>query len=390
MSGVTKSVKRTEPQELVIANAKIVLVDEIIDGTIKIVDGGIEDISPGGGTPVHAVDCDGDYLIPGLIDVHTDNLEKHLEPRPGVRWPILPALFSHDRLIIGCGITTVYDALCIGDFTGNKRGRRQALELALQGLHQAAETDVLAAKHLLHLRCEVPTANVVEALENHIHDPFVGMVSVMDHTPGQRQWHDLERWREFNRDRYTPAELDQILAGRIAFQNAEAENNRERVIDLAKAHGLPLASHDDTTVAHAEEAAAAGVGIAEFPTTIAAARAARGAGMATIMGGPNVVKGGSHSGNVSAAALAEAGLLDGLASDYVPASMIHGAFFLHAEYGLALVDAIALVTANPAAMVGLDDRGAIAVGKRADLVRIRVCHGVPAVVDVWRGGHKVA
>jgi len=390
MPGVNKSVKRSQPEERIIGNARIVLIDEIIDGAVKIIDGEIADISRGSRTPADAVDCGGDYLIPGLIDVHTDNLEKHLEPRPGVRWPILPALFSHDRLIIGSGITTVYDALCIGDFTGNKRGRRQALELALQGLHQAQETDVLAAQHLLHLRCEVPTANVVEALENHIHDPFVGMVSVMDHTPGQRQWHDLDKWRQFNRDRYTPAELDRILADRVRFQDAEAENNRDRVIDMAKAHGLPLASHDDTTVEHAEEAAAAGVRIAEFPTTVAAARAARDAGMATIMGGPNVVKGGSHSGNVSAAALAEAGLLDGLASDYVPASMIHGAFCLHTELGLALVDTIAMVTANPAAMVGLDDRGAIAVGKRGDLVRLRVCHGIPAVVDVWRGGHKVA
>ena len=137
------------------------------------------------------------------------------------------------------------------------------------------------------------------------------------------------------------------------------------------------------------EAKADGIRIAEFPTTHEAARAARQHGMSVIMGAPNVVCGGSHSGNVSALDLAAEDLLDGLSSDYAPKSLLHGAFILHDRIGLPLPKAVATVTAHIAAGVGLPDRGELAPGKRADLIRVRWIGDIPVVRSVWREGPQV-
>jgi alpha-D-ribose 1-methylphosphonate 5-triphosphate diphosphatase len=151
-----------------------------------------------------------------------------------------------------------------------------------------------------------------------------------------------------------------------------------------------LATHDDETVEHVAEAAALGITISEFPVTLEAAKAAHDGGMTVLMGAPNLIRGGSHSGNVSAAELVEAGLMDAFASDYVPVSLLHAAWKLtHDPFGWSLPDAIATVAARPAAAAGLTDRGEIVVGKRADLVRVGTAGAVPMARMVWRAGHRV-
>ena len=377
--------------ELILANAKIVTRDAVVPGSVRVVDGNIVAIDNGLTGVPNAIDVEGDYLLPGLVDIHTDTLEKHMEPRPGVHWPTMGALLTHDRQVAAAGITTVFDSLCVGDFNDGTAGRRDALALSLEATMRAQNDGLLRAEHLLHLRCEVTSEAVVPSFADFADHPLVRLVSVMDHTPGQRQWSDLESWRRFTRSYdLSDAEMDAILEKRLQAQEAYSQSSRSEIVRMTKDRGLALASHDDATADHVMEAVEHGITISEFPTTAEAARLARRHDMWVVMGAPNVVMGGSHSGNVSASALAEVGLLDGLASDYVAMSMIHACFLFRETLDMSMPQAVATVTANPAEMVGLTDRGEIAPGKRADLVRVKDYHHMPVIAGVWRQGRSIA
>jgi len=385
---------------LTLRNAQIVLADEIIHGSVQIKDGLIVDIVSG---PSHVgEDFDGDLLIPGLVEIHTDNLERHLMPRPKVRWPAMAALLSHDAEIAAAGITTVFDALGIGD--GDADGLRGGgMDEILGALDHSQQHQVLRADHHLHIRCELPAPNTLELFQ-----PFatlnqstasdesnrsirVGLLSLMDHTPGQRQWSEIEHARTYftGKKGWSLEKFDRHVAEAPEAQHRYARPHRSHFIAWAREHGVPVASHDDTTPEHIAEAVADGIRISEFPTTMAAAEAARSARMLIVMGGPNVVRGGSHSGNVAAADLARAKLLDALSSDYVPSSLMLGAMQLVEEAGWSLPEAISSVSLKPAQALGLNDRGRIAQGFRADLVRVRRLGVQPAVRAVWRRGHRV-
>jgi alpha-D-ribose 1-methylphosphonate 5-triphosphate diphosphatase len=318
-------------------------------------------------------------------------MEKHIAPRPRVVWPTLPAVLAHDADMAAAGITTVLDALRIGDY-GDGQGRAELVRATVDGVAAARDAGLLRADHRLHLRCELCTPDAADVFDQFADEPTLALVSVMDHTPGQRQFRDVAQWRVYHSGRYNlnDAEMDRHIATKLEMQARHSAANQARIVARAKAHGLMLASHDDTTVEDVVQARAAGITIAEFPTTREAAAAAHQHGLGTIAGAPNVVRGGSHSGNIAAAELAEAGLLDALSSDYVPISLLHAAFLLaDGIETLSLPAAIATVTRTPARMVGLADRGEIAPGQRADLVRARVVGGVPVVRSVWREGALV-
>jgi alpha-D-ribose 1-methylphosphonate 5-triphosphate diphosphatase len=232
--------------------------------------------------------------------------------------------------------------------------------------------------------------DVVERVEPLLARKNLRLFSVMDHTPGQRQWRDLEAYKRYSNLQHEPEGLiRERIDGLRALQAKNAENNLREIAAICRENGFPLASHDDTTSTHVRENAARGVRIAEFPTTLAAAREARALGLAIVMGAPNVVRGGSHSGNVAAAELAREGLLDILSSDYMPASLLHAAFMLPELAGLSLAEALRAVTIAPARAVGLEDRGELSPGKRADAVRVKLVNRVPMVRAVWRGGAQV-
>lgn len=373
--------------EAVLTNARLVLADRVVHGSILLRDGVIAAVDPG--RAAVGEDCDGDLIIPGIVDLHTDNLERQVQPRSSARWPSRSALIAHDAQCAAAGVTTVLDALCFGDL-GYDEGRAQTTQEGLADLDAMEKTGLLRAEHFLHLRCELPapeTPGLVEPAAGH---PRVRLVSLMDHSPGYGQYADLERYRAMRlRDGMTLQEAEH----RIAFlqdQRARVRPlNRRTLLALMMPRGVPLASHDDATEAEVAENAADGIRISEFPTTLVAARAAKQAALEVIAGAPNVVRGGSHSGNVSAGALVQAGTVDALASDYVPISLIEAAFCT-AGNTLTLPQAIALITDRPARMVNLSDRGRIAPGLRADLVRVRVHDGLPIVRHVWRAGIRIA
>jgi alpha-D-ribose 1-methylphosphonate 5-triphosphate diphosphatase len=219
-------------------------------------------------------------------------------------------------------------------------------------------------------------------------------MSLMDHTPGQRQFRDEVKLRDYYRGKSggkTDAELDVLFERRLAYQKTYFANNLREIVALAHEHGIPLASHDDTTEENVSDAVRDRVAVAEFPTTIEAARGLHRAGIGILMGAPNVVRGGSHSGNIAAIDLAREGLLDILSSDYIPSSLLMAALLLPEQVpSIDLAAAVRTVTRTPAEAIGLADRGEIAVGKRADLIRVHVARGIPVVRSVWRGGRRVA
>ena len=380
-----------------ITNVRIVTTDEILLGTVEVRNGAFASVQPGVSHIAAAENWEGDYLLPGLIELHTDNLEKHLEPRPGVRWPAISALLTHDAQVSTAGITTVLDAMGVGDFD-ERSVRAQGLQDAANALHHARDNGLLRAEHLLHIRCELACDNMLEVAKPFLDDPSVRLVSLMDHTPGQRQWMDVERFRVYTQrnQRWSDEYLAEVIRGRQDMQERNAERNRNGLLELCRNRHIPLASHDDTVAEHIDEAVRSGISISEFPTTVLAAVAAREHGLGIVMGAPNLVRGGSHSGNVSALALARDDLLDCLSSDYVPHALLHGAFLLRDQAGWTLPKAIRTVSANPADLVGLKDRGEVTAGKRADFVRVRETpiaanlQSVPVPMASWRQGLRIA
>tara|TARA_R110002110_G_scaffold27583_4_gene100019 strand:+ start:6464 stop:7609 length:1146 start_codon:yes stop_codon:yes gene_type:complete len=377
--------------DLVFTNAQVVTADTVFDGTVHVRDGRVDDVATGHSNLSSAIDLEGDYLLPGFVELHTDNLEKHFAPRPGVVWPPVPAALAHDAQIAAAGITTVFDALAVGDLNENS-ARLRNLKNMSSALAEAGERNLLRADHMIHLRCEVSHSKAVEIFDDYVDAATVRLVSLMDHTPGQRQFTCMDTYKRYYQGKYgmTDDELARFVEVKRESQERYSAPHRATIVDRCRARDITMASHDDATVEHVDEAIENGVTISEFPTTVESASKAHGAGLSVLMGAPNLVLGGSHSGNVSAMDLAQRKVLDILSSDYVPSSMIQGVFMLWQSGSKpTLPAAVATVSTTPARAVGLDDRGEIAVGRRADLVRVSMADDTPTVVSVWRQGHRV-
>jgi alpha-D-ribose 1-methylphosphonate 5-triphosphate diphosphatase len=378
----------------ILTNARLVLSDKVVAGTIVLQGDRIVEVLDGRSDVLSARDMDGDYLTPGAVDVHTDNLERQVQPRAMARWPSRSAMVAHDAQCAAAGVTTVFDALCLGDL-GFDKDRINTFKNGVADLDTLADADLLKAEHFLHLRCEVPAHDMLDLFDPVADHRRARMVSLMDHSPGVGQYANLDFYRALRRrggldDATIERRIRELQEQRKRMRgpNRRALLDRVAVRNVA-GHDLALASHDDRTVEEIAENAADGIRISEFPVTMAAAKAAKQAGMQVIAGAPNIVRGGSHSGNVSVADLLREGAVDALASDYVPSSLIEAAFQC-ARFGIALPEAVALITAQPARLAGLHDRGRIAPGQRADLVRVRLHETLPVVRQVWRAGERVA
>lgn len=377
-------------KELIITNASIITRSEIVRGSLHAVDGSIRSVDASPCALPPAIDLGGDLLIPGLIEIHTDNLEKHLMPRPEVLWPSpIAALMAHDGQICCAGITTVLDAVFLGAYHKHPH-RRELVHSSIAAIRKARELSLCRSEHMIHLRCEVPEGSLLEYFEPYVHDPLLKLVSLNDHTPGQRQWREMETFKAYYqlKEHSQEAVADLVDWHREQQMKYSAENRR-RVSEICRSLRITLASHDDTSEADVLQAVSEGVTVSEFPTTMEAAQKARSCGLKIVAGAPNLVRGGSHSGNLSARDLAQSGLLDSLSSDYVPSGLLQSAFHLHRNLDYSLPDSIARVTTNPADMIGLRDRGEIICGKRADLVRVSLVGSLPIVRTVWREGERV-
>lgn len=374
--------------ETILTNAVLVLPDVTLEGTLVLRDGDIVELQSGRSALPGALDMDGDYLVPGIVDLHTDNLERQVQPRSLARWPSRSAMVAHDAQCAAAGVTTVFDALCLGDL-GFDKERIRTFQDGVVDLDALTEADLLKAEHFLHLRCEVPAQDMLELFDTVADHVLVRMISLMDHSPGVGQYANLDFYRALRRrggldDATIERRMLELQDQRLRLRGP----NRQALLQRVRGRGIALASHDDRTEAEVAENAADGIRVSEFPVTMAAARAAKAADMDVIAGAPNIVRGGSHSGNVAAADLLASEAVDAFASDYVPSSLVEAAFLCADRIGLPR--AIALVSEQPARLAGLTDRGRIAPGQRADLVRVRMHHRLPVVRQVWRAGERVA
>jgi alpha-D-ribose 1-methylphosphonate 5-triphosphate diphosphatase len=375
--------------ETVLTNARLVLPDLLIHGTVLIRDGLIADISEG--TTRTGDDLDGDLLLPGLIELHTDNLERHIEPRPKVGWPHAAAIIAHDAELASVGITTVFDALRVGSVTSKKANYGEYARALADEIMALRDSGALRINHRIHLRAEVCSETLIDELAKFGPEDGVGIVSLMDHTPGQRQFRDMTQLKNYvcGKHGFSDADFLDHVAAQKALSERFAMAHEQTAVTEARRFGAVLASHDDTTPDHVATSARHGARFAEFPTTTEAAQSCRDHGIAVMMGAPNLIRGGSHSGNVAAKALAEADLLDIVSSDYVPSSLLSAALML-GDIWDDLPRGIATVTAAPARAADLTDRGEIAQGKRADLIRVRRFGQAGMLRATWVNGQRVA
>lgn len=377
--------------ETILANATLVLPGETLRGYVRFDDGQISDLGEGTTVPKGAIDCAGDLVMPGLIELHTDNLERHIQPRPKVGWPHAAAIIAHDAELASVGITTVFDALRVGSIVSNadiNHGEyARSLADEILGLR---DDGALRISHFLHLRAEVCSETLIAELDKFGPDDRIGIVSLMDHTPGARQFRDLGKLKEYYVGKYGISEADWLthVEDQKALRARLGTAHEAAAVAAARRYGAVLASHDDTEVEHVAQSAGHGAHFAEFPTTADAARACHDQGIKVMMGAPNLIRGGSHSGNVAARELAEAGLLDIVSSDYVPSSLLSAALMLGDLWG-DMARGIATVTAAPADAARLSDRGHLALGARADVIRVTRIAGAGAVRGVWVRGSRV-
>jgi alpha-D-ribose 1-methylphosphonate 5-triphosphate diphosphatase len=376
--------------EAIFTNYRLQLPHEEVLGTLVVRDGIIADVQPGVVAQGH--NGAGDYLLPGLVELHTDNFEQRLSPRPKVRWPMAVAAVYHDRDLAAAGITTVCDAIAVGDITPTSMRMTQFGPM-INTIHQGQTEGRFAVDHRLHLRCELGYESVYEVVATYADHPLLAMISLMDHTPGQRQFIHIDKYKEYYQGKHgvSDEEMEGFIQGRIEAQQRHAADNRRKLVNLTQTYEVCLASHDDATPEHVQEAIQDGAKIAEFPTTLDAAKEAHLHGLQVLMGAPNLILGKSHSGNVSAMELLEKDVVDIISSDYVPQSLLQAMFLITQQQQKPLYEAMRLFTSNPARAIGLDcDRGSLEVGKRADLITVHHDGVVPRITSVHRQGQRIA
>ena len=375
-----------------ISDCQLVLPDRVVErGALRIEDGRIAEIVEGVRPDADLI-ARGLTVLPGLVDLHGDMLEREIEPRPQAMLPTDLALFELDKRLVATGITTAFAAVTFHRFGNDAVRSEERGRQISQIVHDLR--DVLLTDFRIHARFEVTNPEAAPILSSLIEAGWVHLVSLNDHTPGQGQYRDIEHYVqtmiEWRKLRKGMAETEDEIRARIAQQQSQPKSwdMVTNLARLARDRHIPLASHDDDSPEKVAFVAGLGATISEFPVCIEAAKAARASGMRTIMGAPNALLGRSHSNNLSALDGIRLGLVDILAADYHPASMLQSACAIAASGTLPLHKAVRLISLNPAEAAGLADRGSLEIGKRADLVLVEMVNR-PRVRGTLRQGRPV-
>ncbi len=362
-----------------LANLRAVLPETVLEDVFIEIDNGI--IQAIGQTQNGGIDAQNYLLLPGLIDLHGDMIERDVEPRPKAYFPTDLALFELDKRLAALGITTAYAAISFAE--ANKKQYLRSEERASDTIQLINSLkDELLVDTRIHARFELSNLNAPQILHKLLETEQLDMISLNDHTPGQGQYRDIEKhiqhvaaWRGVSEESFRKEVLERLER---LNQNPPSWDVIRSLCAEAKSKAIVLASHDDDTTAKVELVANLGASISEFPVTLEAAGAAKDKGLFTIMGAPNAYRGQSNTGNLSALEALEEGVLDILASDYYPAAMLHIIFKLNKQ-GMPLHEAVKLVSSNPAKAAKLNDRGSLELGKRADFILLDDSQGLPRV-----------
>ena len=388
-------------QSFAVVNATVVLSDRVLDGgAVLVKDGLIADVAPSaaalGEEPAHQIDAEGAYLLPGIVELHNDGYEYELNPRPGDNIPPPLALATFDRRLVAAGVTTEFHAISFMNRASTGRSVTAA-ERASTDIAELRREGFRPVDHQILHRLDVWSPDVLDMVFASVDRMPVRYLSLNDHTPGQGQFRDVDgyiaRMKAYEETRgNAPLDVDgmyQTIAKRAADTETlpsihgrlRAEHERQPLI---------VATHDDDSVQKVDFGWNLGARVAEFPVTIEAARRQRELGMPILVGAPNIVRGGSQSGNLDARELIQLGLADIICADYHAPSLLPSAFRLVDEGLMDLPAAIRMLTLNPARAVGLTDRGAVQPGRSADLVLARIDRaGFPCVEQVFRAGRQV-
>lgn len=382
-----------------ITNGRIITEDTILEGNdLFIKDGRIEQIVPHGELELPAgverIDANGGYIAPGFIDLHSDYIEHIAAPRPTSLMDFRLSLMEAEKELISHGITTMYHSLSL--FRGTEYAYKPIREpenvRRLADLIDEMHRSMHLVRHRFHARYEIDNLEEIDNLKTYIREKKVHLLSFMDHTPGQGQYRDLEVYRHTVKGYQDISdEAIQVIIKRHQSKEKLTIDGIRELAELALEHGIPIASHDDDSLSKLDLVKSFGTTISEFPITLDIAREAKQLGMYTIAGAPNVLLGGSHSGNLSAAEAIVEGSIDILCSDYYPAGMLHAVFDLHKKYGMNLAEMFKLVTINPAKALHLDSElGSIQQGKKADLLIIeKVSPDFPVLTGVFVDGKLI-
>jgi len=375
-----------------ICGGRIVTPDGVLEGGTVVIEGGkIAEVSgrcdilgPG---DVYAGGC---WILPGMIDPHSDAIEHEMQPRPNSRFPLEWSFLELERKLAAQGITTIYHSFSMVDGdTPNASRRNASVAEYVHKVRELSRTNRLI-RHKVHLRFEITNTGGVPLVEQFIRNGTIDLLSFMDHTPGQGQYRDQELHKRYVMQRQNLNEQEVLRRFEESRRRPKVPpDTLQRLADLAREHGIPLASHDDDSCEKLEIVSGWRAAISEFPVDMETAACAKRRGMAVVMGAPNVMLGRSHSNNLSAREAIRAGVVDILCSDYYPPAMLQSVFLLHRE-GLPLHLAVRMVTKNTASVLGLSGEfGSIEPGKAADLIMVGMHGDRPVVERVWVGGRTV-
>lgn len=371
---------------LALTHVTAVTRDAVLDDTAVIIDddGLIAAVDPASTAGCEPWPCGGRLLVPGLVDLHCDAIEKVVQPRPNAHFPVQLAMNQVDRLNAAAGITTTYHSISFGQ----DEARTDPLPL-VEGIAAIAGRSLV--DHKLHCRYEIASSEAFVTVRELIESGHANLISIMDHTPGQGQFKDIEAFVSYFTRAHALTRDEALATARAKAENRSTGHGRAlELTSAAHLAGIPVASHDDDSPERAAAVHTTGATIAEFPITLATARAAKELGMITVLGAPNILRGGSQSGSMRALDAVLDGCCDCLCADYAPWTLLPAALSLPRLAELPLPAAMRLVSANPAAAAGLHDRGSIAPGKRADLVLVERDEEAPRIGAAWCRGRLVS
>lgn len=381
-------------ESIILTNARLILRDEVIEhGTVAVAGARIVDLDDHPSHAVGSVDCHNAWVMPGIVDLHSDALEMEIQPRPNCLIPIPIAIDEFERKLLACGVTTIYHGLSVAESTRAKQQLRgvSMVDTIIREIsaYQAAEFPRMT--HAIHLRFEVSNQDAVPFTQHALRQQRIQLLSFMDHTPGQGQFRELEHYHQYLIDHrhVPPADVDGFVEAQQQRPKVSLETVQE-LADFAFTMNVPVASHDDDTVGKLALLESWRGRICEFPVSLDVALQARNFGVFVAVGAPNLLNGGSTGGNLSARDAIKAGAVDILLSDYYPPSLIHAVFALFAN-GMPLAQAVRMVTHHPAQAANIDGQvGSIDIGKNADLLIIDEGRNGPRLQSVMTRGRWVS
>ena len=371
-----------------LTHCRLITTNAVIDdAAVLIEDGYIVAINPEFTNNVESISLNGQYLLPGLVDLHCDAIEKEIEPRPNAFFPMDFAIAQIDRNNAAVGITTPFHAISFAYEEFGLRNNEKAAQI-VRSLHNYQPQALV--NNRVHCRYEITDPTGLPILLNLLQSDDIHLISFMDHTPGQGQFKNVQAYQDYLARAYNKSATEvEAIALKKIDQGADALERVKTLISKALSLGVQVASHDDDSPERIASMQVLGIHLSEFPINLETAQAAKKAGLQTIFGAPNLLRGQSQSGSMKAIDAIKHQVGDILCADYSPASLLAAAFRIPELLGWSLPDAIALVTHNPAQAVNLSDRGEIAIGKRADLIVVQCPHGFPQVTTTWVGGRIV-